>query len=96
MPYNMKNSEQVLLKILDKVIGEELVKISKEGHILIATQSIESNMNALKNVLKKLRDANFKIDVKESCFCVEKVSFFGFEISKDGFKPDADTVEKIR
>lgn len=96
MPYNMKNSDKVFHKILEKVLGYgDRIKWHL-NEILISNDDLDSHMEVLKQLLKKLRDANFKIDVNESCFCVDKVSFGGYQISEQGFTVCPDVAEKIR
>lgn len=98
MPYNMKNSEKIFHKILVEVLGYREISNIKyhSNEILIPSQELDDHMDALKLLFKKLRDANFKIDVVESCFCVDKVSFGGYQFSEKGYTVCPDVAEKIR
>lgn len=96
MPYNLKNNDKTFLKIIQKVVGyNENIKFDS-NQILISDQDQTDHLKQLKKVFNKLEEANFKIDLKQSCFGVDKVSFAGFQISKDGFTIDPDVAEKIR
>lgn len=98
MPYNMKNSEKVFHKILVEVLGYREIHGIKyhSNEILIPGQDLDYHLEALKLLFKKLRDANFKIDVVESCFCVDKVSFGGYQFGANGYTVCPDVAEKIR
>lgn len=96
MPYGLKNSEKTFLKILKSVIGGEPNVLIYFDQVLVHTEDLESNLEILKRLFKKLKDAKFRIDIEESCFCVDEVAFAGHFISKDGFSIDPEIANKIR
>lgn len=97
MPYQMKNSDKVFHKILEKVLGYNDSIKWQSNEILVPTgDDLDGHLEVLKRLFKKLQTANFKIDLNESCFCVDEVSFGGYQLSERGFTICPDVVEKIR
>ena len=64
--------------------------------LVIFTRDFETHCTVLQSVLRKLIE--FKISVKKSkcMFAFGKIDFFGFNLSKDDIKPQAQLTESIR
>jgi hypothetical protein len=47
----------------------------------------------LKLVLKKLQDANLKVNAVKSNFCAIETEYLGYTLSREGIKPQPQKVE---
>jgi hypothetical protein len=49
----------------------------------------------LEAVLSKLREVNLKLNPGKCCFTVESIVFLGYEVSKEGTKPDPKKIDAV-
>ena len=63
--------------------------------ILIATSTIEEHFAVLENVFQILSNANLKVNVQKSHFCVESIEFHGRTLNGDFVAPQQDKIDGI-
>jgi len=62
---------------------------------LIVTEDFESHLALLREVFRKLREANLSINFKKSELVVPEAIFLGFRVSKDGVGLDKGRIAPI-
>ena len=63
--------------------------------IVIASDTFDEHIESLKEVARRLREANLLINIEKSKFCVPELPYLGFILSKAGLRPNPDKVEAI-
>ncbi|KAH7721714.1 gagpol and env protein precursor [Aphelenchoides avenae] len=64
--------------------------------ILLPIETLEEHFQVLEKVLSKLREYNLRLKPKKCAFLKTETAFLGHVTGEDGFKTDAEKVEKIR
>ena len=63
--------------------------------IVVYSKTWEEHMAHIGKVLDRLRDANVTINLRKSLFAQTQVYYLGFQVGKDGLRPDKKLLEKI-
>ena len=64
--------------------------------ILIYSDTEEQHLRDIDNILQRLVAANLKISSEKCIWAAETVDFLGHSVSKEGLRPKAENVNKIR
>lgn len=64
--------------------------------ILISGTTVNEMLGGLKEVFKRLRAYNLKLNVKKCQFGMTRVKYLGHIVSSDGVRPDPDNVSKVQ
>lgn len=98
LPFGLVNSPASLSRLMDKVLGygelEPNVFVYLDD-IVIASNTFEEHLRSLKDVARRLREANLSINLEKSKFCVPELPYLGFVLSEKGVRPNPDKVESI-
>lgn len=63
---------------------------------LVATpKTVYEHIRSLSEILTKLQDKNFTLNLNKCNFCKKQVNFLGYELSTDGIKPKIDKLKII-
>ena len=92
LPFGIKSAPAIFASVLDRILenindsngGRFLVK-SFIDDIFIAAVDMDAMIDALKRLFSRLNRFNVKLSLKKSLFCIDKASFCGIEINKDGY-----------
>lgn len=90
MPFGLKNAPATFQRLINSVLGE-LVGIDCMVYlddVIIFSTSLQEHMNSLEKVLKKLQNANLKIQLDKCEFLKRETEFLGHIITSDGNKND--------
>jgi len=97
MPFGLKNAPATFQHFINDVLSDYLDEfvISYIDDILIYSNNIEEHHEHVKRVLKKLLDNNLYVKLEKCEFDVEKTTFLGYVISKDGLEMDKEKVKAV-
>lgn len=98
MPFGLKNAPSIFQRAMDDVLREGVGKFLDfyMDDVIIYSENEEDHIKHIDWVLKKLSDANMKVNIEKSVFFETSVEYLGFVVSKDGIKTCADKVEAIK
>lgn len=97
MPFGLCNAAQNLAKLMDRVLGYDLepkVFVYLDD-IIVATNSFDEHLAALKEVANRLKNAGLTINIDKSKFCIPRLSYLGYILDADGLHVDAEKVKAI-
>ena len=89
------NSFQSLLDALLKGIQYKYV-VAYIDDICCFSPTFESHVNHIESVFQRLRSANLKLKPSKCHFAVEKITFLGHVIQRDGVSPNPDKIKCIK
>lgn len=98
MPFGLSNSPTTFERLMESVLaglqwGTCLVYIDD---IIIFSDSIESHIDRLSDVLKRINQAGLKISPKKCNLFQRKVKFLGHLVSENGIEPSPSKIEAIK
>lgn len=64
--------------------------------ILIATNSVEGNLQILGKVLKVLKENRLQLRMDKCCFLMASVDFLGYTVSSEGITPCEEHVQSVQ
>eukprot|EP00804_Cyclotella_cryptica_P005137 CCRYP_011551-RA/>CCRYP_011551-RA protein AED:0.31 eAED:0.39 QI:0/0/0/1/0/0/2/0/361 len=85
--FQAKMSELMATLEFDRTYLDDLLCISKG--------SLEDNLNKLRRVFIRLRDAGWTVNTCKSSFCAVETEYLGYVLSRDGIKPQPKKVQAI-
>jgi len=97
MPFGLKNAPAVFQHFLNDVLEDVLGKFAYcyIDDIIVFSPDVESHLEHLKIILKKLQDAGLYAKLEKCEFCVPFLDFLGHRISSDGILMDPKKVSSI-
>lgn len=98
MPFGLKNAPATFQRVMDCILREFLGKccLVYMDDVIIFSSSLEEHKKDLMKVLKKLKEANLKIQLDKCEFFKKEVQYLGHTVSEEGVKPNTDKIEIIR
>jgi ABC-type nitrate/sulfonate/bicarbonate transport system substrate-binding protein len=63
--------------------------------LIITKASLSDQLDKLKKVLTRLREAGLKIDADKSKFCAHETGYLRYILTRDGIKPQSNKLEAI-
>jgi hypothetical protein len=97
MPFGLCNTPATFQKTMDKVlqgIKDKFVLVYFNG-VIIFSKTFEKHIQHVEEVMKRIRDANFRLKAEKCYFAVKELQFLGHVVGKDGVKPDPEKVDKM-
>lgn len=97
MPFGLKNAPATFQRLMNEIFGEYIGKFCMVylDDIIIFSTSLEEHTLHLKKVLKKLSDANLKIQVDKCEFMKHETEFLGHVVTHDSIKPNPNKIDAI-
>lgn len=90
------NSPADLAKLLDKVFGDMTPNVYHYvDDFVLLSSSFEEHMDLLREVAKRLRNANLTVSKEKSSFCFTRVTFLGYVLSRKGLEANTERVKPI-
>lgn len=90
------NSPADLAKVLDKVFGDMMPKVYHYvDDFIIVSATFEEHIQLLREVAKRLREANLTISKEKSSFCYKRVTFLGYILAEEGLSANPERVKPI-
>ena len=85
---------RTMQRIFSKQIAKNELEVYLDDVLSYAKDHTEM-LNTLEEAFKNLIDSGMKINIEKCQFGINKLTYLGFEISKDGYKPDPVKSEGI-
>lgn len=97
MPFGLKNAPATFQRLMNSILKEFIGKICYVylDDIIIFSTSKEEHFASLEKILKKLRNANLKIQLDKSEFMKQETEFLGHIITTSGIKPNPNKIKAI-
>lgn len=98
MPFGLKNSPATFMRFINSAFrnlldGDKVVIYIDD--ILIATCTIQENLNILNEVYTVLCENLLTLRYDKCSFMQKKINFLGYEIDKDGVRASYENVRAI-
>lgn len=91
-----RNSPADLAKLLDKVFSDLMPKVYHYvDDFIILSATFEEHMILLKEVARRLREAQLSISREKSSFCCKRVTFLGYVLTENGLEANPERVQPI-
>lgn len=98
LPFGLINSVAEFQKILDQVLGPEILQFAAiyVDDIHITSKSFNEHMQHLERIFQKLSQHHITINRKKSQFLKSQIVFLGHIISEKGISMDPDKIQVIK
>lgn len=97
MPFGLKNAPATFQRLMDNVLsglqGNELFVYMDD--IVLYAKSLEEHEIKFERLMRRLRDANLKLQPDKCEFLRREVAYLGHIICSDGVRPDPDKIKSI-
>jgi hypothetical protein len=97
MPFGLCNTPVTFQRTMDKVfqgIKNKFVLVYLDN-VIIFLKTFEKYIQHVEEVMKRIRDTNFRLKVEKCYFAAKKLQFLGHVVGKDRVKPDPEKVDKM-
>ncbi|GBG75266.1 hypothetical protein CBR_g19900 [Chara braunii] len=98
MPFGLTNAPATFQRCMNDLFRPWLDRfvVVYLDDILVFSRTLEEHQDHLRQVLEKLREANFKINAKKSDWAKTQVLYLGHVLDGDGVKPEDSKIAAIR
>ncbi|GBG66385.1 hypothetical protein CBR_g60037 [Chara braunii] len=98
MPFALTNAPQTFQRYMNDVFRPWLDRfvVVYLDDILVFSRTLQEHQGHLRQVLEKLREANFKINAKKCEWAKTQVLYLGHVLDRDGIKPEDSKIAAIR
>ncbi|GBG78056.1 hypothetical protein CBR_g25993 [Chara braunii] len=98
MPFGLTNAPTIFQRCMDDMFRPWLDRfvVVYLDDILVFSKTLEEHQGHLRQVLEKLREANFKINAKKCEWAKTQVLYLGHVLDGDGIKPEDSKIAAIR
>lgn len=98
LPFGLINSVAEFQKILDKVLGSEVLQFTAVyvDDIHVTSPTFSEHMNRLEKIFHRFQQYNVTINMKKSQFLCSQIIFLGHIISEKGLIMDPDKIKAIQ
>ena len=98
LPFGLKNSPSTFQRTLQHILGPLLYSgaINYMDDIIIYSDTFESHLRLLADVLHRLQEHNVKLKLSKCSFARTSVAYLGHIIEHNSVKPSTDKVQAIR
>lgn len=97
MPFGLKNAPSTFQRAMTNILSDLIGKccLVYLDDIIIFGNSLQQHLENLDKVLKRLIEANLKIQPDKCEFLRKECEFLGHIVTSDGIKPNPNKIEKI-
>jgi len=98
MPFGLTNAPNTFMRLMNHVLRDCIGKyvVVYFDDILVYSQSLESHISHLREVLLVFRNNNLFPNVDKCPFCVDSVVFLGLIVNKNRVHVDLDKIKAIQ
>ena len=98
MPFGFCNSPSIFMRYINKIfrslLSQNKISIFLDD-ILIATESIEDNIDILQEVLALVKLNKLKLRLDKCCFLMTTINYLGYQVSAEGISPCNEHIESV-
>ena len=100
MPFGLKSAPATFMRFVHKVLYLTTPELKNHTEvylddILIHTKDLESHQKMFDQIYQNLCRYNLAINLQKSIFASEKLNYFGFEVSADGYSATDEKIKAI-
>jgi transposase InsO family protein len=96
LPMGIKNSPDIFQNIINDVMsGLENVRAYLDDILITTSGTFEDHLTTVEQVLQRLENIGFAVNVKKSSFAVSEIEYLGYWITREGIQPQPKKVEAI-
>lgn len=97
MPFGLHSAPATFQRALDSVIGPEMDPhaFAYLDDIIVIGKTFEEHLRNLREVFRRLRSANLRINIEKCEFFRKETKYLGHVVSSEGIKTDPDKVAAI-
>lgn len=98
MPFGLKNSPSMFMRFVNtafKRLLEERKVVIYVDDILVATETVEENINILKEVYDVLVQNVLELKIQKCSFVKTEITYLGYDVSENGIKPCKENINSI-
>lgn len=99
MPFGLKNAPAVFQRYihlqLKPLIDKGLIVVYLDD-VSIATSDLNSHIEVLREVLRRIRTAGLELNLKKCQFAFTEIDYLGYRVSENGIRPSTVHVEAIK
>ncbi|CAH1724058.1 unnamed protein product [Aphis gossypii] len=98
LPFGLVNSVAEFQKILDQVLGPEILEFTATyvDDIHITSTTFEEHMHHLRTIFNQFKKHNVTVNIHKSQFLQKKIIFLGHVISEEGISMDPEKIKTIQ
>ncbi|GBG64197.1 hypothetical protein CBR_g40897 [Chara braunii] len=98
MPFGLTNAPATFQRCMNDLFRPwlDIFVVVYLNDILVFSMTLEEHQGHLRQVLEKLREANFKINAKKCDWAKTQVLYLGHALDGDGVKPEDSKIAAIR
>ncbi|KAK2575241.1 hypothetical protein KPH14_012756 [Odynerus spinipes] len=96
LPLGTKPACAIFQRVIEKVLQGAKGVINFLDDIVVTGASDEKHLQNFKEVLGRLKEAGFKLNMKKCAFFQDEIRYLGHIINKDGLHKDPEKVAAIR
>lgn len=98
MPFGLKNAPATFQRVMDCILREFIGKCCfvYMDDIIVFSSSLQEHKKDLMTILRKIGEAQLKIQPDKCEFFQKQVQFLGHTVSEDGVRPNTDKIEIIK
>lgn len=97
MPFGLKNAPATFQRAMNCILSDLIGKccLVYLDDIIIFGSSLQQHLDNLNKVLKRLIEANLKVQLDKCEFLQKQCEFLGHIVTENGIKPNPNKIEKI-
>lgn len=97
MPFGLKNAPATFQRAMNRILCDLIGKccLVYLDDIIVFGNSLQQHLDNLNKVLRRLIEANLKVQVDKCEFLQKQCEFLGHVVTEDGIKPNPNKIEKI-
>ena len=98
MPFGLTNAPSTFQRAMNNIFRSILYKyvLVYLDDIIIYSETYEEHLQHLREVLKRVKKANLRLNKKKCEFVKREIEYLGYIISIDGIRPNEKKVEAIK
>jgi Reverse transcriptase (RNA-dependent DNA polymerase). len=98
MPFGLHSAPATFQRLLDRIISPELEPhaFAYLDDIIVLGETFEDHLENLKEVFRRLRMANLKLNPDKCQFCRKSLKYLGHMVTAEGIRTDPEKVEAIQ
>ena len=98
MPFRLVNSGASFQRLMGHILRglEYRFALIYIDDIIIFSKSVDEHLVHLKEVFRRLRDANVKLNPKKCSFVKQRVEYLGHVVTPEGISPNPDKVRVVQ
>ncbi|KAL7725251.1 hypothetical protein ACLKA6_015888 [Drosophila palustris] len=98
MPFGLHSAPATFQRALDRVIGPEMLPLHAFAYlddIIVIGKTLEEHKNNVKEVFRRLRTANLRINVGKCDFFKKELKYLGHKVTEHGICTDPEKMAAI-